>query len=179
MTGFVGGRSQAGYMARVRDLPPGRCLVVAVDVGKRSAVGLIADHCGQIIGEPIAFELTLPGAEALELAVRTAAHRVAAVSVRVGIEAAGHYHRALAATLRKRGLDVVELNPYQVKMARAQLGQARLKTDVRDCMAMVELLVRGQGWPLRGDEAATAEQRAWVAHRRRKLEAAQVLRLNS
>ena len=40
-------------------------------------------------------------------------------SVRVGIESAGHYHRALATTLRSKGFDVVELNPYQVKMARA------------------------------------------------------------
>ncbi|WP_431968703.1 IS110 family transposase [Actinacidiphila sp. bgisy160] len=162
-------------MTRVRDLPPGRCLVVAVDVGKLSAVGLIADHSGQIIGEPVDFALTLPGAEALELAIRSAVRHSGAVRVRVGIEAAGHYHRALAARLRESGVDVVELNPYHVKLARGQMGQARIKTDLRDCMAMVELLTRGQGWPLRADEAAMAEQRAWVAHRRRKLQAAKVL----
>ncbi|MER6074624.1 IS110 family transposase [Streptomyces sp. NPDC001817] len=175
MASFAGGLAQAGYMARIRELPPGRCLVVPVDVGKRSAVALIADHCGQILGEPIAFELTLPDADKLAGAVSEAAQRLSAASVRVGIEAAGHYHQALASTLRGRGLDVVELNPYQVKMARAQLGRARLKTDVRDCMAMVELLVRGQGWPLHHAEAAMAEQRAWVAHRRRKLAAAKAL----
>lgn len=175
MSGFVGGPAQARYMAQVRDLPPGRCLVVAVDVGKRSAVGMIADRCGEIIGAPVDFELTLPGARVLERAVNAAADQVGALSVRVGIEAAGHYHQALAAALRECGFDVVELNPYQVKKAREQLGQALLKSDVRDCMAMVEVLVRGQGWPLRGVEAAMAEQRAWVAHRRRKLEAAQVL----
>lgn len=175
MASFVGGLAQAGYMERIRDLPPGRCLVVPVDVGKRSAVALIADRCGQILGGPIGFELTLPGADKLVEAVSEATRRVRAASVRVGIEAAGHYHQALAATLRRRGFDVVELNPYQVKMARAQLGQARLKTDVRDCMAMVELLVRGQGWPLHDAEAAMAEQRAWVAHRRRKLAAAKAL----
>jgi hypothetical protein len=83
--------------------------------------------------------------------------------VRIGIEAAGHYHRAIASQLRERGFDVVELNPYQVKLARGQMGNAMVKTDLRDCMAMIELLVRGQGWPLRAGEAATAEQRAWVA----------------
>lgn len=70
---------------------------------------------------------------------------------------------------------MVELNPYQVKMARVQLGQARTKTDLRDCLAMVELLVRGQGWPLHRQEGAMAEQVVWVAHRRRKLAAAQAL----
>ncbi|MGW2525212.1 IS110 family transposase [Streptomyces sp. NPDC001617] len=134
-------------------------------------MGLIADHCGRISGEPVDFALTRPGAEALELAIRSAVRQSDAVSVRVGIEAAGHYHRALAARLREGGFDVVELNPYQVKLARGQMGQARVKTDLRDCMAMIEMLVRGQGWPLRASEAAMAEQRAWVAHRRRKLHA--------
>lgn len=175
MTEFVGGRSQAEYMTRVRDLPQKKCLVVAVDVGKRSAMGLIADHCGQIFGEPVDFELTLPGASALEHAVRSAARHSDAASIRIGIEAAGHYHRSLAARLRDRGFDVVELNPYQVKLARGQMGQARTKTDLRDCMAMIEMLIRGQGWPLRASEESTAEQRAWVAHRRRKLHAAKAL----
>ncbi|MFD1661607.1 hypothetical protein ACFSL4_26225 [Streptomyces caeni] len=109
MTEFVGGLSQAEYMARVRDLPQGRCLVVAVDVGKRSAMGLIADHCERISGEPVDFALTRPGAEALELAIRSAVRLNDAASVRVGIEAAGHYHRALAARLWEGGFDVVEL----------------------------------------------------------------------
>ena len=34
---FAGGRAQAEYMTRVRGIAPERCLVVPVDVGKRSA----------------------------------------------------------------------------------------------------------------------------------------------
>lgn len=108
-------------------------------------------------------------------AVEAVARRTVSASVRVGIEAAGHYHQALASSLRGEGFDVVELNPYQVKIARAQLGQARVKTDLRDCMAMVELLVGGQGWPWHWEDGAVAEQAALVAHRRRKLAAVQAL----
>jgi transposase len=172
---FAGGAAQAGYVARVRDLAPQRCLVVPVDVGKRTAMALVADHYGQIVGEPFEFGLTVSGVDALTTAIDRVAGRVAAGSVRVGIEAAGHYHQALAVTLRDKGFDVVELNPYQVKIARAQLGQARIKTDLRDCMAMVELLVRGQGWPLHRQDGAAAEQAALVGHRRRKQAAAQAL----
>ena len=175
MVSFVGGAAQAGYMARVRDLAPQRCLVVAVDVGKRTAVALIADHYGQIVVEAFEFELTASGCRRLIAAVDAAAQQVSASSVRIGIEAAGHYHQALTTTLRGKGFDVVELNPYQVKTARVQLGQARVKTDLRDCMAMVELLVRGQGWPLQRLDNAVAEQAAWVAHRRRKAAAVQTL----
>jgi transposase len=159
----------------VRDLAPQRCLVVPVDVGKRTAIALVADHYGQIVGDPFEFGLTVSGVDALVTAIDGVAKRVAAGSVRVGIEAAGHYHQALAVTLRDKGFDVVELNPYQVKIARAQLGQARIKTDLRDCMAMVELLVRGQGWPRHREDGAVAEQAALVAHRRRKQAAAQAL----
>jgi transposase len=162
-------------MARVRDLAPQRCLVVPVDVGKHAAMALVADHYGQIVGEPFEFRLTIAGVDTLVATVDHVARRTAAASVRVGVEAAGHYHQALASTLRGKGFDVVELNPYQVKIARTQLGQARIKTDLRDCMAMVELLVRGQGWPLHREDGAVAEQAALVAHRRRKLAAAQAL----
>jgi transposase len=172
---FAGGVAQAGYVDRIRDLAPQQCLVVPVDVGKRTAVALVADHYGQIIAEPFEFDLTVSGAGRLAAVIAVVRRKVDARSVRVGVEAAGHYHQALATTLRSNGFDVVELNPYQVKMARAQLGQARVKTDVRDCMAMVELLVRGQGWPLHRQDGAMAEQLVWVAHRRRKLAAAQAL----
>ncbi|WP_018789084.1 IS110 family transposase [Micromonospora sp. CNB394] len=175
MASFAGGAAQAGYVDRIRDLAPQRCLVVPVDVGKRTAMALVADHYGQIIDAPFEFDLTVSGAGQLVATITATRQRVGAESVRVGVEAAGHYHQALAATLRSSGFDVVELNPYQVKMARAQLGAARVKTDVRDCTAMVELLVRGQGWPLHRQDGAMAEQLVWVAHRRRKLAAAQAL----
>jgi len=172
---FAGGVGQAGYMDRIRALTPQQCLVVPVDVGKRTAMMLVADHFGHVVSGPVEFALTTSGlAKFVDVVVR-AQQRTAAGSVRVGIEAAGHYHWALAATLRAGGFDVVELNPYHVKMARAQMGQARLKTDLRDCLAMVELLVRGQGWPVHRRDDATAEQAAMVAHRRRKALAAKVL----
>ncbi len=50
---------------------------------------------------------------------------------RVGVEAAGHYHRTVVARLRAGGVEVVELNPAQVKEARAQQLLRRLKSDER------------------------------------------------
>lgn len=175
MTGFAGGVAQAGYVSRIRGLVPDRCLVVAVDVGKWSAAALVADHHGQVVGELFEFDLTMSGVDRFVDVVVDVRRRIDAHSLRIGVEAAGHYHRAVATTLARNGFDVVELNPFQVKTARVQLGQARVKTDRRDCLAMVELLVRGQGWPLHSLDGPVAEQAVWVAHRRRKLDAAQVL----
>ena len=85
----------------------------------------------------------------------TAAERSAnAGSVRFGIESAGHYHRALASTLRAEGSTSCELNPLPREARPSPAGPGALKTDLRDCLAMVELLVRGQGWPLHRADGA-------------------------
>lgn len=170
--GFAGGAAQAEYMSQVRGLPPERCLVVPVDVGKRTAMAVIADRNGEVVGDPVEFELTVPGRDRLIDRVAAGDRQVGgALHVRYGVEAAGHYHRALATSLHASGRNVVELNPRAVKVARTELGQAKVKTDLRDCLAMVELMVRGQGWPLHGSDGAVAEQLLWAGQRRRQADA--------
>jgi hypothetical protein len=44
-----------------------------------------------------------------------------------------------------------------------------------DCLAVVELLVRGQGWPFHRHCDEIAQQTLWVGQRRRKLDATQAL----
>lgn len=87
MTSFAGGAAQAGYMARVRDLAPQQCLVVAIDVGKHAAMALVADHYGQIVGEPVEFTLTVSGVERFVATVAAAERQTSAGSVRVEVQA--------------------------------------------------------------------------------------------
>jgi transposase len=172
---YVGGSLQAEFMARVRDVDPARCLVVPVDVGKWSAMALVADHYGEMIVEPFTFTLSEPGVQTLLVAIaRVDAARQAQIC-RVGIEAAGHYHRTLMSRLAGEGLEVVQLNPAAVKEARAQQLMRTLKSDQRDLGAMTELMVRGGGRPAQARSDPLAAQLAWVVHRRRKLAAHQVL----
>jgi len=165
---FVNGELQARFMTRVRGLDPQRCLAVPVDVGKAVAVALVADHYGEIIVAPFELALTEAGLAVLSAAITRARDERGAVVVRVGVEAAGHYHRTLVARLQAAGLQVVELNPRAVKDARGQQLLRTLKNDARDCGAMAELLIRGSGRPPQYRDEALAEQAAWVAHRRRK-----------
>ena len=168
---FVNGELQAQFMARIRGLDPQRCLVIPVDVGKAIAMALVADHYGEIIVAPFEFALTETGFEVLSAAISRAQHERDALVIRVGVEAAGHYHRTLVARLRAAGLEVVELNPRAVKDARGQQLLRTLKNDARDCGAMAELLIRGTGRPPQCRDEALAAQAAWVAHRRRKVAA--------
>lgn len=173
---FVGGPEQAEFMTRVRDLDPGRVLLVPVDVGKWKAMAMVTDLRGEIIAAPFVFDLTVSGVE--DLARRTAgvAADRSAVMCRVGVEAAGHYHRPLVDRLVKDQVEVVELNPYAVKLARSQQLHARQKTDERDLAAIADLLARGAGRCPQHRELAMVEQAAWVAHRHRKVDVRRRLR---
>ena len=173
--GFVGGREQEQYVAKTRGLDPGRCLVVGIDVGKYEALCLIADHRGEIVGEALPFPLTEPGAELVERHLQAARRARAALSVRIGVETAGHYHRLVVSRLASAGHDVVELNPAHVKAVRSQQGQRRLKTDLRDAAAIVELVMTGRGRPPQQRDAALVEQAVVAALRRRRIHARTVL----
>lgn len=158
-------------MARIRGADPAACLVVPVDVGKWSAMALVADHLGEILIAPFEFGLDEPGVRRLLSVIEAQVDDRHAVVCRVGVEAAGHYHRTVVARLRAAGVEVVELNPAQVKEARAQQLLRRLKSDERDLGAMAELMIRGAGRSPQMRDDALASQVAWVGHRRRKVAA--------
>ncbi len=169
---YVNGELQAQFMTRIRGLDPQRCLVIPVDVGKAIAMAMVADHYGEIIIAPFEFALTETGFAVLSAAISRAQNERDALIIRVGVEAAGHYHRSrgstvrpsprsrghrsstLVARLRAAGLEVVELNPRAVKDAR---GQQLLRTLT--------------GRPPQCRDEALAAQAAWVAHRGRKVAA--------
>jgi transposase len=98
-----------------------------------------------------------------------------ALSVRIGVETAGHYHRLIVSRLAAAGHDVVELNPAHVKAVRSQHGQRRLKTDLRDAAAIVELVMTGRGRAPQQRDAALVEQSVFAALRRRRIHARVVL----
>lgn len=91
--------------------------------------------------------------------------------VRVGVEAAGHYHRPLtAAGVWPDGWQVVELNPAHVTAQRRVNGQRGVKTDRVDLAAIADLLLAGRGVPVSLAGEALVELAAWVAHRARRVQ---------
>ena len=166
---FIGGAQQQQYVEKTRALDPSRCLAAGIDVGKYEALSLIADHRGELVGQPLTFPLTEVGAVALERQLATAMSTREALSVRVGVETAGHYHRTIVSRLVAAGHDVVELNPAHVKAVRAQQGSRRLKTDLRDAAAIVDLLISGGGRAPQQRHAALIEQLVWAGLRRRRV----------
>ena len=117
--------------------------VVAVDVGKNTAALSVTDAARHRLFGPVDFAMTAP-------AVAAVLERVCAVlpaaAVKVGIEAAGHYHRPLlAAGVWPAGWEVLELSPARVAEQRRVLGRRRVKTDAIDLEAITELVLAGHG----------------------------------
>jgi len=91
-------------------------------------------------------------------------------SVKVGIEAAGHYHRPLLApTAWPAGWEVLELNPAHVTEQRRVQGRRRVKTDAIDLEAITELVLAGRGVPVTAREQVIGELAAWSTHRTRRV----------
>jgi transposase len=147
----------------------GSTVVVAVDVGKNTvALSVTDDQRRRLLG-PVEFAMTVPG---LSSTLRRV-HDVLppAARVKVGIEAAGHYHRPLLATRSwPTGWQLLEVNPAHVTEQRRIQGRRRVKTDAIDLEAITELVLAGQGSPVATREQVIGELAAWSTHRTRRVE---------
>jgi transposase len=146
-------------------------VVVAVDVGKRSFAVSVSTVDRQRLLGPVEVAMTRPGLERLVERVR-AVLPADGLSVRVGVEAAGHYHQPLiAASSWPAGWHVCELNPAHVTEQRRVMGRRRVKTDAVDLEAITELLLAGRGQPVCDREQVVGELAAWAGHRSRRVAA--------
>jgi len=173
----VHGSQVAARAATIARVSASRVLVVPIDVGKHTAMALIADAAGEQLVAPFTFSLDRPGlTELVSRVQRVAAERDASV-IRIGVEAAGHYHRPVVASgLLPEAWEVIELNPGHVTEQRRVLGKRGVKTDQVDLTAMFDLLVAGRGHPAGRRERELLELRAWVGMRHRRVAAAIALK---
>jgi transposase len=142
-------------------------IVVAVDVGKCSAVLSVTNgqRC-RLLG-PIGFALTCSGMSAAIVEFRSVIESCA--QVKVAVEAAGHYHRPVLDYRWPPGWEVLELNPAHVAEQRRVAGRRRLKTDAIDLEAITELVLAGRGQPAGATPQLLGEIGAGGAHRQRRI----------
>jgi transposase len=141
--------------------------VVAVDVGKHTAVLSVTSAARHRLLGPVEFAMTAP-------AVAAVVQRVCAVlpgaAVKVGVEAAGHYHRPLLeSALWPAGWELLELSPARVSEQRRVQGRRRIKTDAIDLDAITELVLAGHGVPVTARSATIIELSGWAMHRSRRI----------
>ena len=142
-------------------------IVVAVDVGKTSAMLSVTDGARKRLFGPVEFVMTRSG-------LATAVQQVVAVAppsgqVKVGVEAAGHYHRPVLDYSWPAGWEVLEFNPAHVAEMRRIAGRRRIKTDAIDVEAITELLLAGRGQVIGDRDLVLGELAAWAGHRARRV----------
>ena len=142
-------------------------IVVAVDVGKTSAMFSATDSARKRLVGPVEFAMTRSGLAA-------ATHRVISVvppsaQVKVGVEAAGHYHRPVLDYRWPVGWEVLEFNPAHVAEQRRVAGRRRIKTDAIDLEAITDLALAGRGQVITDREIRIGELAAWANHRSRRV----------
>lgn len=158
------------WTARTAEVPLRQLVAVPVDVGKTTAMLMACDFTGRVVLPAVEFAMTRDGVRAV-LARLRAALPADVELVRVGVEAAGHYHRPLtAAGVWPTGWQVVQLNPAHVTAQRRVNGQRGVKTDRVDLAAIADLLLAGRGVPVPVAGVALVELAAWVAHRTRRVQ---------
>lgn len=150
-------------------------VVVAVDVGKNTVALSVTDSARRRLLGPLDFPMTRLG---LSRSVERVEHVVGdGAVVKVGVEAAGHYHQPLlAATAWPAGWQLLELNPAHVTEQRRVQGRRRVKTDAIDLEAITELVLAGQGTPVTERGEVIGELAAWVRHRSRRVAARSALK---
>lgn len=140
-------------------------VVVAIDVGKNEFAVSVTDAARTKLLKP---QLGCPMTGSSVRKVVDTIHRLLPpdAEVKIGIEAAGHYHRPLlTADCWPAGWELLELNPGHVTEQRRVLGKRTIKTDAVDLEAMSELLLAGRGLPVRARDSVLTELTAWSAHR--------------
>jgi len=128
--------SSLEWTSRTEEVPLRELIAVPVDVGKSTAMVMACDFTGRVLLAAVEFPLTREGVAQMLGRVR-AAVPAGAQLVRVGVEAAGHYHLPMiAAGVWPDGWQVVELNPAHVSAQRRVNGQRGVKTDQVDLVAI-------------------------------------------
>jgi hypothetical protein len=88
--------SSSGWAARTEDVPLRQLVAMPVDVGKSSAMVMACDFTRRTIMPATEFPLTRPGIATMLARLRSALPAEVG-PVRVGVEAAGHYHQPMIA----------------------------------------------------------------------------------
>lgn len=113
---------------------------LGIDVGQRKHTAAIIDGQGKIVVKPFSFDNLKTGFQKLLRVIQENIPHSG--SLKIALEASGHYWLALFEKLNHRGFDVTVFNPLQVSAFRNQ-GIRGAKTDRIDAVLIAQVLRYG------------------------------------
>lgn len=119
-------------------------LIVGVDVGKLLLWACIMDGLSELqVCSPFSFQNSRDGFQRLLDQIRKTQQRTGVARVVVGMEPSGHYWKPLAAFLLGKGITVVCVNPFHVKLSKEYDDNSPTKNDRKDCWLIARRIADG------------------------------------
>lgn len=146
-----------------------KTLIVALDIGKSIHYGYFRTPHGKDV-KPFPFYNTGHGFQSFweKLCRFKEAHRLDAVVV--GFESTGPYAEPICHYLRKRSVNLVQVNPMHTKRIKELTGNSPDKTDRKDPRVIADLIALGHSLTVIIPEGAAAQLRRLTQARERAIE---------
>lgn len=123
-------------------------LIVGVDIAKNTHWARFVDYRGIELGKAVEITNALTGFTTIVSEIDRLCNskflNLSLNKVIVGMEPTGHYWKALAQFLMKRGIRVVGVNPYHTKKSKELDDNSPTKSDKKDALTIARLVKDGR-----------------------------------
>ena len=140
-------------------------VIMGVDIAKTEQWARFVDYRGVEIGKAIKFRNDRNGFEIIVAEIIRRCKEKSAEKIIVGMEPTGHYWKALANYLMKKGITVVLVNPFRTKKAKELDDNSPTKSDVKDALTIAKLVKDGRYYETYLPHDVYAELRVLTANR--------------
>lgn len=118
-------------------------LIIGIDVAKFNHVARATDYRGIERGSYLVFSNDLEGYEKLYQWMQSIMLAFSKTDVIFGVEPIGHYWFNLACWLKEKQLELVLVNPFQVKRNKENRDNSPTKNDIKDALVIADMVKNG------------------------------------
>ncbi|PWV87364.1 transposase IS116/IS110/IS902 family protein, partial [Paenibacillus cellulosilyticus] len=118
-------------------------LIIGIDIAKYTHVARATDYRGIERGSYLAFSNDFEGYEKLLHWMKSLMFEFNKTDVIVGVEPTGHYWLNLAFWLKEKQLELVLVNPFQVKRNKENRDNSPTKNDIKDALVIADMVKNG------------------------------------
>jgi len=123
-------------------------LIVGTDIAKEEHWSRFVDYRGIEIGKAISFKNNRQGYESILARIKEICNQKTLKypinTILIGMEPTGHYWKAMADYMMKKGYRVVCVNPYHTKKAKELDDNSPTKNDKKDALTIARLVKDGR-----------------------------------
>ncbi|QMV41201.1 IS110 family RNA-guided transposase [Cohnella cholangitidis] len=118
-------------------------LIIGIDIAKFNHVARATDFRGIERGKHLVFSNDLDGFQKLHAWVQSLKLQFNKTRVILGVEPTGHYWLNLAFWLKENHMELVLVNPLQVKRNKENRDNSPTKNDIKDALVIADMVKNG------------------------------------